>query len=155
MLPPKDYKELCSRLNELGLKSLVEYRSSPHWRRAYDQYVTESKHECLCCTTKLWLQLHHLHYRNLGREKDRDLCWLCYKCHEFVHSYAIRNGLSVRRATQHLAYRRHTDVPTKNKRGKRKRRRSWQNNVKGKEHGRFMAKPDVSLVKIVPRPSWY
>jgi hypothetical protein len=31
------------------------------------------------------LQVHHLNYKRLGREKDRDLKVLCRRCHEFDH----------------------------------------------------------------------
>jgi hypothetical protein len=152
MLPRKDYEELCYRLEGLGIHSLAEYRRSQWWKRAYDMMVKSGQKTCLCCETQYWLQLHHLHYRNLGREKVRDLCWLCFRCHGFVHEFALRNGLSVRRATQQLASRRHVKAPTKRKWFKRKSRQSWKRNVIAKRGGKFYAKRDHSLIKVVSRP---
>lgn len=97
MLPPSELAHVYKGLKRLNCRKLTEYYASPSWkrvkrgRRKHDMAVGPIV--CAGCNrderdNEHPGQKHHLHhmtYRNLGRETEYDLCWLCPECHEEFH----------------------------------------------------------------------
>jgi hypothetical protein len=78
-------------LRRLGYDSYRAYTRSSHWRTVRRLYrLTELPQDCPC--GKPGSQLHHQHYRLLGREWVDLTCLkpLCGHCHRFVHDQARR-----------------------------------------------------------------
>lgn len=74
----KDTGELCN--------DYKEYLQTRHWKSFRYNYLQEHKKICVFCLKETdYVELHHLHYENLGREKDEDVVLLCYKCHRLLH----------------------------------------------------------------------
>jgi hypothetical protein len=67
-----------------------EYIKSKAWRNRRNNYYKVHKKACVICKMKGGVGLHHLTYKNLGRERDEDLVALCWVCHE---SYHFENGV--------------------------------------------------------------
>lgn len=85
----KDTGEYC--------RNYQEYLNSEHWRLLRDRFF-KSKYfrskticggiegKCICCKVPgKSLELHHLTYRRLGRERIWDLIPLCRDCHQRTH----------------------------------------------------------------------
>lgn len=65
-------------------KEYKQYLLSPEWRQKRLKILQRDKC-CRACKSESWLQVHHLHYWNIYKEKDEDLLVLCYKCHDELH----------------------------------------------------------------------
>lgn len=64
------------------------YIESDAWQARREDHYQTHRYKCSICGATKRLQLHHLTYRNQGREKEGDLTWLCEKCHKEVHRVA-------------------------------------------------------------------
>lgn len=64
------------------------YIKSPAWQARRKQWFDKFGWHCQRCGSTKSLQLHHLHYRTLGRERDQDLEGLCGICHGMEHGIA-------------------------------------------------------------------
>jgi 5-methylcytosine-specific restriction endonuclease McrA len=66
-----------------------KYLSGNHWRKVRERFfrkVHNGKGRCFICGTfDGRLDVHHLTYERIGREKLNDLRCLCEKCHKIVH----------------------------------------------------------------------
>lgn len=68
-----------------------EYRrrlASAEWKRLRDQKLAEVQFRCEKCGISQWskpLEVHHLTYITLGRERLSDLQVLCDDCHRSLH----------------------------------------------------------------------
>lgn len=62
------------------------YLRSPAWKLRRAQALLSAQFHCERCVRPglydVKLQVHHKHYRSLGREQDADLEVLCEDCHE-------------------------------------------------------------------------
>lgn len=66
--------------------SYAEYLQTEHWRGVREAFFRRNKRTCADCgATGIPIQLHHLHYSNIGKERDEDLRPLCDSCHESWH----------------------------------------------------------------------
>jgi len=65
-----------------------EYIKSDAWKARRKQWFDKFGWHCHRCGSTRSLQLHHKHYRTLGRERDGDLEGLCGVCHEMEHGIA-------------------------------------------------------------------
>lgn len=75
---------VCRDTNEVS-NDYQEYLKTRHWQIVKYEYRKHHKYQCVMCLEKdVRLELHHLHYETLGREKDEDLTYLCYKCHNII-----------------------------------------------------------------------
>lgn len=72
-------------LNHLTYK---EYLQSSHWIKIANKF---KKDKCEICNSDANLNLHHLSYKNMGRETLKDVCTLCIRCHKSSH-YGYRGG---------------------------------------------------------------
>lgn len=69
-----------------------EYIKSAAWKDRRKAYYALHKKECVVCKSNHRVGLHHLTYRNLGREKDEELVALCWSCHEGYHNqYGVKH----------------------------------------------------------------
>lgn len=81
----KSHPELDSvRLDEYR-KFKQDYLKSPEWQHKRHLILARDRH-CQRCSSKGFLVVHHLSYRNLGNEPLEDLVLLCTSCHDLVHN---------------------------------------------------------------------
>lgn len=60
---------------------------SPEWRHKRGERMRLDNNRCCMCGTYNDLEVHHLHYRNLGREDIiKDLVTVCVDCHKKIHA---------------------------------------------------------------------
>jgi hypothetical protein len=78
------FEELARRLDG---QSYDDYLSSPHWLQFKSRYFEKKARECDLCGDPA-VELHHITYRNLGRERLQDVVPLCRFCHEGTHDHA-------------------------------------------------------------------
>lgn len=64
------------------------YIASDRWAARRERYFASHPRKCAVCGSKASLELHHLSYERLGRERDDDLAPLCHRCHAAVHLVA-------------------------------------------------------------------
>lgn len=55
------------------------------WQRIRQEAIERADHCCADCGATRRLQVHHLHYRNVGAEQPEDLVVLCESCHSWRH----------------------------------------------------------------------
>lgn len=76
----------------LGFSTYDAYLASPHWRDVKRRYrESDRPQDCFLCGESQHVQLHHMTYVRLGRERLDDLVSLCARCHTMVH-ILIRRG---------------------------------------------------------------
>lgn len=61
------------------------YLKSAHWQNVKNRYYKTHEYICVRCGWRKGLQLHHLTYKRVGREKMDDLIYLCRRCHMAEH----------------------------------------------------------------------
>jgi len=59
------------------------YLESEHWK-AFTNNLLDEYEQCYICENKAE-HVHHLSYRNLGKEDNDDVVALCSKCHCYIH----------------------------------------------------------------------
>jgi len=64
----------------------TNYLSSTKWKYQRKKVMKLKGKRCSKCGSTKKLQLHHKTYRNIFREKDKDLIVLCIKCHKERHN---------------------------------------------------------------------
>lgn len=108
--------------------SYEQYINSPEWQTKRALYKRSRKWECRRCGIKRGLHLHHLTYRNFGRESLDDLLPLCSPCHDLVHRHhKSSKNLTIRQATREciLSYRQErSEKKGQTKKGREKARKS-------------------------------
>lgn len=62
-----------------------EYIQSPEWRERAEKIRAEYDNKCYICGSSNNLHIHHISYKRLGSEIDRDVVCLCRDCHMKVH----------------------------------------------------------------------
>ncbi len=60
------------------------YLRSPYWRARRARAIARAGGRCERCGVTGRLEVHHLTYARLGRERDRDLRALCHGCHRIA-----------------------------------------------------------------------
>lgn len=63
-----------------------EYIKSDKWKKKREHRLKQLGNKCKRCSSTYKLNVHHLTYKRLGREKSKDLTVLCNTCHNFYHS---------------------------------------------------------------------
>ena len=63
------------------------YLQSSHWKRTRERVLDINEHLCQICRSADCLEVHHITYNNLYRERRDDLVCLCHDCHEAIHKY--------------------------------------------------------------------
>lgn len=67
-----------------------EYLQSDWWKKRRRAKLRSAGFRCEKCGKGGPLQVHHLTYKTLWRERDRDLQVVCRGCHEGIHEVAIQ-----------------------------------------------------------------
>lgn len=80
-------------------KEVIDYNtyiSSKEWKTspARIQTLEDDCYQCRMCGDNQGIAVHHIHYGNLGKELPKDLCSLCYQCHEYTHQMAGNGALN-------------------------------------------------------------
>lgn len=86
---PKKSKQTKAGKIKPGQKDWDEYNKyllSPEWRLFRQKAFKHYGKICIKCGSKKYLQVHHLHYKNLFHEKLEDVLILCEPCHMKVHN---------------------------------------------------------------------
>ena len=68
-------------------RSYPRYLRSRTWRRRRTRVLARDEHGCLACGCLFGLQVHHLTYKRVGRERMNDLVTLCSPCHVNEHLF--------------------------------------------------------------------
>lgn len=63
----------------------TEYLNSTWWRYIRRGVIFRDRGRCRRCGSREQLDVHHLDYSRLGREKFDDLITLCRACHQAEH----------------------------------------------------------------------
>lgn len=74
-----------------------KYINSKEWKEVKRKYFEKHDKECVRCYSTDDIHLHHIVYKNLGKEKDKDLAPICKKCHlafHKVYKHNDRNGFN-------------------------------------------------------------
>lgn len=71
----------------------INYLQSEHWKRFRESIIKKRK-KCECCgTANPIMNVHHISYSNVGREKEKDVALLCEDCHKYIHE--IKSGKAI------------------------------------------------------------
>ena len=71
----------------------TRYLTSPKWAAKRELYFNTYGKFCRACRTTFGpIQLHHMTYERLGRERLTDLVALCAKCHRDVERLYRQHG---------------------------------------------------------------
>ena len=62
-----------------------EYLSSRYWKDKRLEVLIFYKNQCVVCDSCYSLNVHHMKYTRLGKEKMSDLVVLCKHCHQIIH----------------------------------------------------------------------
>ena len=77
-----------SRVKQTQQKAREDYRwylDSNEWKERRNKYWKDNGAFCKACGSVDNLQVHHMHYGHIGREKDKHIIGLCHLCHETFH----------------------------------------------------------------------
>ena len=66
-------------------ENYLEYLLSPEWQAKRAERLKLDNYKCTVCGQEDFLEVHHLTYVRLGRERMEDLRTLCEDCHEDGH----------------------------------------------------------------------
>lgn len=61
------------------------YLESPEWAAFRERYFEKHERSCFVCGETFGIQLHHLSYRHVGRERFTDVIQLCDAHHKMTH----------------------------------------------------------------------
>jgi len=67
-----------------------EYLQSKHWKELRKRFYKKNKKVCSVCGATKKIQLHHLTYIRLGKERLSDLMSVCDSCHHLIHKKKIK-----------------------------------------------------------------
>ncbi len=63
-----------------------DYLKGKHWQKVRAKYYATYKEKvCSMCESTKNLNLHHLRYTSLGKEKLTDIVLVCKDCHSLIH----------------------------------------------------------------------
>jgi len=91
------FHTFINRKIKLKGRNYKKYLKTDHWKEVKLKFRGRS---CEKCGSKYKINIHHLTYRNLGRDKEYNDCVpLCEYCHQEVHAYASETNISLIIAT--------------------------------------------------------
>lgn len=67
------------------VNSYKDYLKTNHWKKKKQSFLATVKRQCMECGSKSNLHVHHLTYKNVGNERNSQLCLLCKDCHFAAH----------------------------------------------------------------------
>lgn len=66
------------------------YLKTQHWKQFREKIIKERKFCEICKNVEYIMNVHHISYKNIGKEKKSDVALLCNDCHKYIHK--IKNG---------------------------------------------------------------
>lgn len=81
----KSKKRICCKDTGEICFGYANYLKSRHWALTRSRIIQNHPYCEMCKSADKPLQVHHLSYKRLGKEKDSDLTPLCDECHAAVH----------------------------------------------------------------------
>lgn len=69
----------------LRKKRYKSYLKSPRWKAKRKRVLARDGFKCVRCGNKYNLQVHHLTYKRIFKERLSDLITLCQSCHKKEH----------------------------------------------------------------------
>lgn len=63
------------------------YLKSEEWLLKREYRMNIDNNRCYVCNSDYILQVHHMHYKNVGDEFMEDLITVCINCHQKLHPY--------------------------------------------------------------------
>lgn len=73
--------------------SYARYRMSPQWQTLRRKVLKREGYKCgYCKISNVRLDVHHLNYDRIGKERLEDLVALCQRCHATDHQWKQRLG---------------------------------------------------------------
>lgn len=81
----KSKKRICCKDTGEIYFGYANYLKSQHWALTRSRIIQNHPYCEMCKSADKPLQVHHLSYKRLGKEKDSDLTPLCDECHVAVH----------------------------------------------------------------------
>lgn len=71
----------------------AEHLRSDYWRQLKQKVAKRRGHKCeRCKSSDKPLDLHHEHYKNFGKERQKDVLLLCRECHHEKDAERKRRG---------------------------------------------------------------
>lgn len=64
-----------------------DHIGSVKWTKFRKEVLQLRGNRCERCKSEHHLQVHHLHYRNFGRELPEDVQVICKNCHDRIHGH--------------------------------------------------------------------
>lgn len=85
----KRNRKLRAELTALARTDYKKYLLTSHWKNLRRAALKFYGRSCRICKKKFGLQVHHRHYRSVGREEMVDLDVLCTGCHRNHHEGSV------------------------------------------------------------------
>lgn len=97
--------------------SYSDYLKGRWWQIRKVRFADKYKGICgFCGEEPPALHLHHLDYKNIGKERDKDLVYLCAGCHSTIHKCR-------KSEVEKIGLRRYPKKQTKNKKWHKPRKK--------------------------------
>lgn len=74
--------------------SYRQYLNSEHWKNTRERLLERHGAYCDCCGSTDNINVHHLTYKNIGKENDYELIVLCHRCHQIMHDQKRKRRLA-------------------------------------------------------------
>lgn len=94
----KSKKRICCKDTGEICFGYANYLKSQHWALTRSRIIQNHPYCEMCKSTDKPLQVHHLSYKRLGKEKDSDLTPLCDECHAAVHQMEKADAVKLLRS---------------------------------------------------------
>lgn len=83
---PDSKNQKPTNLATMAADAYANYLRSPHWEGTKNRVWAWYRGQCAECNSCEQLEVHHYHYRSLGRERiPHDVVLLCRWCHADIH----------------------------------------------------------------------
>ena len=73
-----------------------DYLKTEHWKKKKQSFLATVKRECMICSRKENLHVHHITYKNIGDERNNQLALLCKTCHFSAHEQGFEKLNEIR-----------------------------------------------------------
>lgn len=80
---PQEYWKVLRNYRVQGWYKV--YLATDHWKAVRERTMRRDKYRCQRCGSRKSLEVHHLNYDRVGKERLGDLVTLCYRCHRREH----------------------------------------------------------------------
>lgn len=112
----------CIDTGEVAV-SYSAYLRTKHWNMLREKYFTLNKNICCWCGSVDYVQLHHLNYKNIGKESLDDLVPLCKSCHKELHKVS-RDTKDVSMGAVNTFIKKYRNAEGKKARKRRKKKKN-------------------------------